>query len=69
MEWGEEQIQDLITTIGVIIAYLNAHQEALDVALACIEQLDARSQVTQSAYAGVLARLEKLENCTYGDGK
>lgn len=69
MEWGDEQIQELITTIGILLAYINAHQEAIDIALDCIEQLDARSQVTQSAYAGVLARIEKLENCTYGDGK
>lgn len=69
MEWGDQQIQELITTITGLILALNQHQEVLDVILSCVEQLDARSQVTTSAHQSLAARLDKLENVTYGDGK
>lgn len=63
MKWGDEddQIQELITTLVLIVATLNEHRQAIEVALACIEQLDARSQVTISSLQSLSARIEKSE--------
>lgn len=69
MEWGYEELQELMTTLTLIAATLNYHKIAIETALSCIEQLDARSQVTISAHQSLAARLEKLESVTYGDGK
>lgn len=61
MEWGDEQIQELLITLQSIAAAVSAQQEVILVLMGCIEQLDARSQVTTSAFQSLTARLEKLE--------
>ena len=63
MEWGNDEVQELIITLTALVASINMHQNAIEVMLGCIEQLDARSQVTTSIIQSLTARLEKLENC------
>lgn len=68
LEWGEEQVQELILTLTTMVAAINSHQETLNVLIACIEQLDARTEVVQSAYHSVSTRLDKLEaQCRSGE--
>ncbi len=69
MEWREDQIQELVITLQTMAIAINAQQEAINACMDCIEQLDARSDVVQSAYQGLSSRLSKLEEFTYGDGK
>lgn len=58
----EEKVEDLILSIITLGQAIEILAVCLETLGAQVEQLDARSQVTQSAYVGLLARIEKLES-------
>lgn len=61
MEWGDEQVIELVTILKTMAAALNVHQVVIqDMALA-LQALEARTLVTMSTYQGLSARLDKLE--------
>ena len=62
IEWGDKEISDLLDTLRDLVVVLNVHRDYIQHLALAIEELEARSVVTMSAYQGITARLDKLES-------
>lgn len=59
---NDENIEDLLATLTSMVTAIDAHKHAIDVILGCIENLDARSLVSNRAIQSLTTRIAKLEN-------